>query len=92
MLVKSYGFWMFRSIGTCSSHHGNPSFPPWESIVPTMGIHRSHHGNPLFPPWESIIPRKETIGFPKMFRRFPHWYPKKDTCVFVENKFVLYHD
>lgn len=77
MLVKSYGFWMFRSLG---------------HAVPTMGIHRSHHGNPSFPPWESIIPRKETIGFPKMFRRFPHWYPKKDTCVFVENKVVLYHD
>jgi len=67
-------------------------FPPWESIVPTMGIHHSHHGNPSFPPWESIIPRKETIGFPKMFRRFPHWYPKKDICVSVENKVVLYHD
>lgn len=64
MLVKSYGFWMFRSIGTCSSHHGNPSFPPWESVVPTMGIHHSHHGNPSFPVRKPLASPKCFVGFP----------------------------
>lgn len=32
-------------VGIRCSQRGKPSFPPWESDVPPMGIHR-------FPPWE----------------------------------------
>ena len=33
------------TMGMQDSHHGNVGFPPWECIVPTMGMHRSLRGN-----------------------------------------------
>ena len=36
-----------------------PTFPRWESYIPTVGILHSHGGNPTFPRWESDIP---TVG------------------------------